>query len=75
MAGHVVQQARYSWEVQRRRVLNSVRIGYFDVLLAQRMIDTRLPVECKRPLFANWRIINAQVHHECEPCQAPGQCQ
>jgi cobalt-zinc-cadmium efflux system outer membrane protein len=39
VAGHEVRQARYAFEAQRRRVLNDVRTGYYEVLLAQRMID------------------------------------
>ena len=39
VAGHEVQQARYGFEAQRWRVLNDVRGGYYEVLLAQRMID------------------------------------
>lgn len=34
-----IQQARLAWESQRRRVVNGVRSGYYDVLLAQRTID------------------------------------
>jgi cobalt-zinc-cadmium efflux system outer membrane protein len=34
-----VQQARHRWEAQRRRVLNDVRAGYYEVLLAQEMIE------------------------------------
>jgi cobalt-zinc-cadmium efflux system outer membrane protein len=39
VAGHEVEQARHGWEMQQRRVLNDVRAGYYEVLLAQRMID------------------------------------
>ena len=39
VAGYGVQQARYGWEAQRRRVLNGVRAGYYEVLLAQKMIE------------------------------------
>ena len=38
VAGWEVQQARHGWEAQRLRVLNDVRAGYYEVLLAQRMI-------------------------------------
>ena len=34
-----VQQARYGLEAQQWRVLNDVRAGYYEVLLAQRTID------------------------------------
>lgn len=34
-----IQQAQLAWESQRRRVVNGVRSGYYDVLLAQRTID------------------------------------
>lgn len=34
-----VQQARWEYEAQRRRVLTDVRRGYFDVLVAQRTVD------------------------------------
>ena len=40
VASHEVQQARYGLEAQRWRVLNDVRAGYYEVLLAQRMIET-----------------------------------
>ncbi len=39
VAGHELQQAHYAWEAQRRRVLNSVRTGYYEVLLAKKMIE------------------------------------
>lgn len=39
VAGHEVQQARHGLEAQRWRVLNDVRAGYYEVLLAQRMIE------------------------------------
>lgn len=39
VASHDLRTARYGWEVQRRRVLNDVRAGYYEVLLAQRTID------------------------------------
>jgi cobalt-zinc-cadmium efflux system outer membrane protein len=34
-----IEQTRYAWEAQRRRVLNDVRAGYFEVLLAQKTIE------------------------------------
>lgn len=34
-----IQQAQFAWESQRRRVVNAIRSGYYDVLLAQRTID------------------------------------
>jgi len=39
VAGHEVEHARCAWDVQRRRVLNDVRAGYYEVLLAQRTIE------------------------------------
>lgn len=39
VASYQVQQARYGSEAQRRRVLNGVRAGYYEVLLAQKMIE------------------------------------
>ena len=39
VAGHGVEQARHGLEAQRHRVLNDVRAGYYEVLLAQKMID------------------------------------
>jgi len=39
VAGHDVQLARWDWEVQQLRVLNDVRAGFYEVLLAQRTID------------------------------------
>jgi cobalt-zinc-cadmium efflux system outer membrane protein len=40
VASHEIQQARHGLEAQRWRVLNDVRAGYYEVLLAQRMIET-----------------------------------
>ena len=34
-----VQQSRHAWEAQQQRVLNDVRSGYYEVLLAQKTID------------------------------------
>ncbi|OHB81668.1 MAG: hypothetical protein A2V98_07005 [Planctomycetes bacterium RBG_16_64_12] len=34
-----VEQAQHAWEAQRRRVLNDVGAGYYDVLLAQRTVQ------------------------------------
>jgi len=39
VASHEVQQAHYAWESQRMRVLNDVRTGYYEVLMAQKMIE------------------------------------
>jgi len=39
VASYEVQQARYGWEVQRWRVLNDVRAGYYEALVAQKMIN------------------------------------
>jgi len=39
VAGHEVEQARHVLEAQRRRIINDVRAGYYEVLLAQKMID------------------------------------
>jgi cobalt-zinc-cadmium efflux system outer membrane protein len=39
VAGHAVQQARQVFEQQRWRVLNDVRAGYYEVLVAQKTID------------------------------------
>jgi len=39
VAGHEVQQARRGRDMQQRRVLNDVRASYYEVLMAQRMID------------------------------------
>jgi len=39
IAGHEVQQTRYAWAAQRWRVLNDVRAGYYEVLLAQKMVE------------------------------------
>lgn len=34
-----IQQAQLAWETQRRRVINGIRAGFYEVLLAQRTID------------------------------------
>ncbi len=39
VASYDIQRARCGWEAQRRRVLNDVRAGYYEVLLGQRMIE------------------------------------
>ena len=39
VAGHEIQQARHASETQVRRVLNDVRAGYYEVLLAQKMVE------------------------------------
>jgi cobalt-zinc-cadmium efflux system outer membrane protein len=39
VAGHEIEQARFGWEAQRRRVLNDVRAGYYKVLLAQKTVE------------------------------------
>lgn len=39
VAGHEVHRARWGLDLQRRRVLNDVSAGYYEVVLAQRMID------------------------------------
>jgi cobalt-zinc-cadmium efflux system outer membrane protein len=39
VAGHEIEGARHGWEAQQRRVLNDVRAGYYEVLLAQKMIE------------------------------------
>lgn len=38
VAGREIEQARYRLEAQQWRVLNGVRRGYYEVLLAQRMV-------------------------------------
>lgn len=39
VASYEVEEARLAWEVQRRRVLNDVRARYYDVLVAQRLVE------------------------------------
>ena len=39
VANYEVEQARLLWEMQRRRVLNDVRAGYYEVLLAQKFVE------------------------------------
>lgn len=39
VAGHELRQAQYAWEAQRRRVMNDVRAGYHEVLLAQKKVE------------------------------------
>lgn len=39
VAEHEIQQARFTWEAQRRRVLNDVRAAYYEVLIAQQTVD------------------------------------
>ena len=39
VAGHEVHQAQWGWDMQQWRVLNDVRESYYEVLMAQRMID------------------------------------
>jgi cobalt-zinc-cadmium efflux system outer membrane protein len=39
VASHQVQQAQYAFEAQRWRVMNDVRGGYYEVLVAQKTIE------------------------------------
>ncbi len=39
VAGHEIEQARFGWDAQQRRVLNDVRAGYYEVLLAQKTVE------------------------------------
>jgi cobalt-zinc-cadmium efflux system outer membrane protein len=39
VAAHQIEQARYAWEAQRWRVVNDVRRGYYETLLAQKRIE------------------------------------
>lgn len=39
VAGHDVHMAQHGWEAQQRRVLNDVRAGYYEVLLAQKTVE------------------------------------
>lgn len=39
VASHEVAEARLAWEAQRRKVLNDVRAGYYEVLVAQRLVE------------------------------------
>jgi outer membrane protein, heavy metal efflux system len=40
MAEHAVQEAEYAWAAQRARVSNDVQRAFYEVLIAQRTIDT-----------------------------------
>lgn len=40
VASHEVQEAQHAWESQRQRVLNDVGTSFYEVLLAQKMIET-----------------------------------
>lgn len=39
VASYEIQQARWVLQAQRRRVLNDVRAGYYETLLAQKMVE------------------------------------
>jgi cobalt-zinc-cadmium efflux system outer membrane protein len=39
VAGYEIEQARHTWQVQQQRVLNDVRRGYYEVLLAQMTVE------------------------------------
>ena len=39
VAGHEVHMAQHGWEAQQQRVLNDVRAGYYEVLLAQKTVE------------------------------------
>jgi cobalt-zinc-cadmium efflux system outer membrane protein len=39
VASHEIQQARYALDAQQLRVINDVRIGYYEVLLAQKTLE------------------------------------
>jgi len=69
VASHEVQEARLVWEAQRRRVLNDVRAGYYEVLLAQRMVEVAEQlvrigeegVQATEKLFAAQEVSRADV--------------
>jgi len=39
VAGHEVARAQHAWEVQRTRLLNDVRSAWYEVLVAQRIVN------------------------------------
>ncbi len=41
VASHEIQEARDAWEAQRWRVMNDVRAGYYETLLAQKTIEVK----------------------------------
>jgi len=72
VASHEVQQARHGWEVQRRRVMTSVRMGYYEVLLAQMVVDTyeRLVRVAEQGAEVTRRLREAQEVSEAALLQA-----
>ncbi len=39
VASREVQQSRFGWETQQQRVLNDVRVGYYETLMAQKLVE------------------------------------
>ena len=34
-----IQQSRFAWQTQQQRVLNDVRVGYYETLMAQKLVE------------------------------------
>ncbi len=72
VTSHEIQQARHAWEAQRWRVINDVRVGYYEALLAQKTIDVNeqlLGVE-EQLLKAAQQLRGAQEVSEVDVLQA-----
>lgn len=72
VTSHEIQQARHAWDAQRWRVINDVRVGYYEALLAQKTIDVNeqlLGVE-EQLLKAAQQLRSAQEVSEVDVLQA-----
>jgi cobalt-zinc-cadmium efflux system outer membrane protein len=69
---HEIQEARHDQESQQRRVVNDVRIGFFEVLAAQRAIELaqQLVRIAEESLKATERLLEAQEVSRIEVLEA-----
>ncbi|MDD4270504.1 MAG: TolC family protein [Pirellulaceae bacterium] len=72
VTSHEIQQARHAWQVQRWRVINDLRVGYYEALLAQKTIEVNeqlLAIE-EQLLRAAQQLRDAQEVSEVDVLQA-----
>lgn len=72
IAGHEIAEAESSWRVQQGRVLNDVRTAFYDVLLAQRVVefDTQLLRLSEEGVKATDQLFNAKEASRVDLLQA-----
>jgi cobalt-zinc-cadmium efflux system outer membrane protein len=72
VASHEIRQAQFGWEVQCWRVMNDVRVGYYEALLAQKTIEVNeqlLNIE-EQILKSTQQLRTAQEVSEVDVLQA-----